>query len=452
MQGIAPGAANLPLFPYSVAEVMTMAFRMILVVMLGLMATGAWAQTIRDYVDRPDDTYDWGIIGDDSLPSGATLTNLKVTSQTWEGIVWTHRVQIIVPKKLVAPETALMLITGGTAGRDELLLLDTIAAGVGAPMVVLGDIPNQPLFDDLHEDALIAYTFAKYLETGDPDWPLLFPMAKAAVKTMDAVEEFTRAEWDTPITTWVTTGASKRGWTTWFTGAVAGDRLLGIAPMVYDNLNLPAQMKHQVEAWGDYSHMIHDYTDRGLPDLLSTSVGIELSGIVDPYTQRDAITMPKLTITGTNDPYWPLDAANLYFDGMRGPNYILYVPNSGHGLDDILRVVNAQIGFFLACTGRAPLPDPSWRFEMGRYLKLHIKPGAEPMAVTQWTARSDTRDFRDATWVQEPAIERDGQYLCRLLRPETGYAAIFGEIAYDVEGRPAPISTNVRIIAARDSD
>ena len=429
-----------------------MLLRLLLVLALLMLATDIWAQTALDYVNRPDDSYAWERTGEEVLPSGATMVRLKVTSQTWHGIVWTHRVQLIVPAEMTHPETALMLITGGTAGERELLFLGTIANAVGAPVAVLGDIPNQPLFDGLNEDALIALTFAKYLETGDATWPLLFPMAKAAVQAMDALEEFTAEEWDTPVTGFVTTGASKRGWTTWFTGAVVPDRLKGIAPMVYDNLNMPAQMKHQVEAWGDYSEQISDYTERGLPDLLSTSVGITLGGIVDPYTMRRVITMPKLTITGTNDEYWPLDAADLYFDNMRGPNYILYVPNSGHGLQDLMRVINAETGFFLACTGRAPLPKLTWDFVMGRYLKLRVKSDIEPARVTQWTAHSDTRDFRKATWKERDAIARDGEWLCRLLRPESGYAAIFGEITYEADGREFPLSTGVRIIAARESD
>ncbi|HUS81387.1 MAG TPA: PhoPQ-activated protein PqaA family protein, partial [Armatimonadota bacterium] len=368
-----------------------------------------------------------------------------------QGITWTHRVQVVVPAQMDYPAAAVLVITGGTAGRDELMYLSIMAGAIGAPIVVLGDIPNQPLFNGLNEDSLIAFTFAKYLETGDPTWPLLFPMTKAAVRAMDAIEEYTAQAWPDPVRDFVVTGASKRGWTTWFTGAVAPGRIRGIAPMVYDNLNLAAQMRHQIEAWGDYSPMIHDYTERGLPDLLHTEYGLRLAAMVDPYSLRRRITMPKLTITGTNDPYWPLDAANLYFDEMVGPNYILYVPNSGHGLEDMMRVATSEVGFFLACTGRAPLPRPQWEFEGGRYLKLHVRPGGPVAGVSQWTAYAETRDFRKATWTEEPAIERDGEYLCRLLPPESGYAAIFGEMDFDADGREFPLSTNVRIISADES-
>jgi len=413
-----------------------------------LMAAGAWAQPIVDYVDAPDDAYAWQVEREEMI--GRTrVTHLTLTSQTWRGITWTHRVQVLVPEGMAYPDTALLLITGGSPGVQELTLLGAAAVGVSAPVVILGDIPNQPLFDNLREDALIAFTFSEYLESGEADWPLLFPMTKAAVRAMDAIEEYTAEAWEQPVTSFVTTGASKRGWTTWFTGAMAPERLKGIAPMVYDNLDLPAQMRHQIEAWGAYSVQIDDYTERGLPDLLATEEGRRLGAMVDPYSLRDRITMPKLILTGTNDPYWPLDAANLYWDGLVGSKYILYVPNGGHGLDDFVRVLNAEVGFFLACTGRAPLPEPRWQFEEGRYLKLTIDPGSPAKRVTQWRAHSDTRDFRAVRWEEEPALEHEGSFIARQLYPDAGYSALFAEIVYEIEGREFPVSTNVRVIAAR---
>ncbi len=412
-----------------------------------LIAGGAWAQPIVDYVTAPDDSYAWQVEREETVGQ-TTVTHLEVTSQTWRGITWTHRVQLIVPDGMQHPETALMLITGGSPGQRELAMLSTAAIMVSAPVVILGDIPNQPLFDDLREDALISYTFSQYLESGEADWPLLFPMTKAAVRTMDAIEEHTAQDWESQVGSFVVTGASKRGWTTWWTAAVAPERLRGIVPMVYDNLNLPAQMRHQLEAWGDYSHMIEEYTERGLPDLVHMGVGRRLAAMVDPYSMREHARMPKLIITGTNDAYWPLDAANLYWDETPAPKYILYVPNSGHGLEDMLRVINAQVGFFLACTGRGPLPAPTWRFEDTGYLKLTIDPGDEPsvVRVNEWKARSPSRDFREAEWAVQEALEHRGGYIARALHPDEGYTALFGEVIYDADGREFPLSTNVRII------
>ncbi len=428
-----------------------MALKWIVVLVIATFgASGAvFAQPVFDYVNRPDDAYGWEVTGERTLSSGVTVMEMKLTSQVWQGIEWRHRVQVLTPAEMAYPETALLLITGGTAGAEELSMLGTMAGMISAPVIVLGDIPNQPLFDDLNEDALIAFTFQKALETGETDWPLLFPMTKAAVKAMDAVEEYTREEWAEPVRSFFVTGASKRGWTTWFTAVVAAERIAGIAPMVYDNLNLAAQMALHLEAWGEYSEQINDYTELGLPELLASGKGDVLAGMVDPYTYQARATMPKLIVTATNDRYWPLDAAKLYFGELPEPKYILYVPNCGHSLGDYARVIMAQAGFFAACPGRAQLPKLVWRYEQGRHLKLHVSSDVAPVKVRQWTAAAPTRDFREAEWIMRELRARNGEYTARLAYPEAGCGAMFVEVIYEVEGRQMPLSSNVVIVGAR---
>lgn len=304
--------------------------RPLLVVALLTVTTTALAQPIFDYVNMPNDSYGWKKIDETKLGPSVTLTNLKLISQVWRGTAWTHRLQIIRPTQMRYPRTALMLITGGLPSEQELSYLSMVSRVIAVPVVILGDVPNQPLYDGLREDALIAFTFNKLLESGETDWPLLFPMTKAAVWAMDVVEQYTRRTWQEPVESFCVSGGSKRGWTAWFTAVVAPKRIAGIAPMAYDNLNLP--------------------------DLIDTGKGKELATIVDPYTYRARATMPKLIITETNDRYWPLDAANLYFADLPDRKYLVYVPNSGHDLEDIMRVINAQIGFFAMCTGKAFLP------------------------------------------------------------------------------------------------
>ena len=123
----------------------------------------------------------------------------------------------------------LLWIDGGKAGKldklgaepsDALKTLAAVANAAGLPAAVVRQVPFQPMFDGLIEDDLIAHTFVEYARTGDPSWPLLLPMVKAAVEAMTAATAAARESWGLEIDGFVVTGASKRGWTTWRTAAV----------------------------------------------------------------------------------------------------------------------------------------------------------------------------------------------------------------------------------------
>ena len=187
-----------------------------------------------------------------------------------------------------------------------------MAEQMKTPVAVLLHVPQQPIFDGKVEDQIIAHTFDQYLKTNDSQWPLLLPMVKSAVRGMDAVQQFAQRQWKLQLKTFTVAGASKRGWTTWLTGAVE-PRATAIAPMVIDVLNMGSQMKYQEKAWGKLSYKINDYSQLDLPARLNTEKGKALRAIVDPYSYRHLLTQPKLIMIGTNDHYSPLDALKLYW-------------------------------------------------------------------------------------------------------------------------------------------
>lgn len=428
--------------------------RVLVAVTALVLSVAVWAQQPPDIVQlckqcSGDSAYKWEKVCDKDLPGGGTVTELKLTSQVWQGITWTHQLLIIRPATMPKPDTAILMINGGQLGDGNMGMVQMVASQACAPIIYLGDIPNQPLCGDRREDSLIAYTFQQCLDTGDVTWPLLYPMTKSAIRAMDAVQEYTK-QWPTPISKFVVTGASKRGWTTWFTGeadTVPG-RIIGIAPIVFDNLNLPAQMALQKSSYGEYSSQIGDYTALGLPDLLQTPAGKTFGAMVDPYTYRDRVTMPKLIINGSNDPYWVADSAKLYYNDLAGPKYIMYAPNTGHGNGDFMRMIAAEVGFYLMCSGQSKFPQLNWLFEDRADLKLGITSDVAPKRVMQWTATAPTRDFRKAQWTCKELEFVGGQYVGRLPHPTTGYAAMYGEAMYDMEGKEVPLSTLIQVIQA----
>ncbi len=410
------------------------------------------------YVRRPDAAYGWTIRRRGPSGSGE-FAELILTSQKWRDLVWRHQLFVYKPARVREPSRAILLIGGGS-WRDELLkppaegealpresvLLTSLADRLETTVAVLLQVPNQPIFDDLYEDAAISYSFEQFIRTGDDDWPLLLPMVKSAVRGMDAVAEFGAKHWGVKPDKFTLTGASKRGWTTWLTSAV-DRRVAALAPMVIDMLNLPEHIRLQLASWGKFSEQVHDYTERGIHVALLTPAGKRLLDAVDPARYLDRIEQPKLVLLGTNDRYWPLESANLYWNDLRGEKLLLYVPNNGHGLRDLPRVVGGVAALHRHATGELTLPKVRWTYRPldDGGVELSITSDREPAAVQAWTTTSPSRDFRDAVWTAKPIEKSDGRYVFRLPKPARGLTAVLGETQFADPVLPYYLSTTVHV-------
>jgi PhoPQ-activated pathogenicity-related protein len=404
---------------------------------------------LQKYVAAKDDAFAWKILGTKN-ENGCLVYDIDLTSQMWQGITWKHALTAFVPDDIRHDDTVLLFITGGSNGQrpgnDDLALGYKLAALAQMPIAILHQVPNQPLLDGRKEDDLISETFLRYLATKDANWPLLFPMAKSAVRAMDALQQIAEQEHGATINRFVVTGGSKRGWTTWLS-AVVDDRVAGIAPIVIDTLNFRPQMKHQMETWGEYSEQIADYTSKGLVDVMEKHPEIPLWRWVDPYTYRNELTLPKLLINGTNDRYWVIDAMNLYWDDLVGQKHVLYVPNAGHGLDGGRDAALTTLAVFAqhVATGR-PLPDIGWLHDDdGDRLRLVIQSKPKPKAVRLWVAHSEDKDFRPDRWNATPLTANgDGQFVGHLDKPASGHVAFFGEAIYTFGPLEYGLSTQIR--------
>jgi PhoPQ-activated pathogenicity-related protein len=398
------------------------------------------------YIKRPEPKSGWTVKSHEK-EGNLEVVCLNLTSQVWRGITWKHRIWIYRNKQTTS-DLSLLLITGGRAKRERRFGEDLLSQS-GGTVAILDSIPNQPLFNKLREDDLIAHTFLQYIKTGERDWPVLLPMTKSAVKAMDAIQEFSKKNWPkNPVKRFVPTGGSKRGWTTWLTG-IADKRVAGIIPIVYDNLNVGAQMKHQIATWGKYSRQIDEYTKRGLQSLFDTKRGKELSALVDPYSYRHRIKdMPKLVINATNDAYWTLDALNLYWSDLGNNKNILYVPNQPHGIRDIDRVVASAAAFMRRLGENKTLPKLEWKHQAtADRTSIHVNPKEKPLEVRVWVALADTKDFRKSRWrMNVLEANASGRYETFYETPDKGFKAFFVEVKYGSEKHTYTLSTSIRII------
>ena len=408
-----------------------------------------------EYVTKKDDSFSWKLADTKKTDTG-TIYEIDLVSQTWHDITWDHKIQVFVPKNAKPQATMVLWNQGGTPNLLSGVLGLSIAERVKAPVAFLYGVPKQPLFGGKKEDTLIAETFVRYLDTKDASWPLLFPMVKSVVKAMDALQQFAKKEWDYEVKSFVITGASKRGWTTWLTAATGDKRVKAIAPLVIDTLNMPVQMKNQVGAFGKPSEMIKDYVERKLVPIPDTPEAKKLWRMVDPWVYRDKITVPKMIINGSNDPYWPLDALNSYWDDMKGDKWILYVPNAGHDLRERdkggkpellpMRAVNTLSAFCHCMIFDKPMPGLSWVCdEKAGVCRLEVTSAAKTTGMRVWKAESETRDFRKALRDEDTGA----RFPATVRAPEEGFRAFYAETEYDMDGLKFNLCTQLRILEAK---
>lgn len=419
------------------------------------------ADPLRDYVARADPATTWTERSRGSY-RGAQYRELVLTSQQWRGTLWRHQLFVLHPPNAEPGRPALLYVAGGSWRPAFLEPPDDpagVPAGIGAwarlagtlraPVAVLMQVPFQPLFGQLREDDLLAFTLDQYLQTGAPDWPLLLPMVKATITAMDAVDELSRREWQHPTEGFLLTGASKRGWMTWL-AAAADPRIVALAPMVFDMVHMDQQLALQEATWGFAALELLAYTSRQLPRRLLTPRGRQLLGIVDPWAYRDQLTQPKLIVLATNDAYWPADALNLYWDGLPGPRNVLYLPNDRHVPDGLPRLFAGLTALHRSVVEQEALPQLRWRFSAaGTRAVLRVDPGvyrARARQARAWVARAPTRDFRGAVWrAKDMTADADGSYRFRTPLPAQGYLGMFGEVEFGAGRGRFPLSTGLRL-------
>ncbi|WP_432797867.1 PhoPQ-activated pathogenicity-related family protein [Poriferisphaera sp. WC338] len=423
---------------------------------LDLMAKSPFASSINNadsdlhrYVAAEDDSFSYKIVSEEHHDN-ADILIVRLTSQTWQDKPWQHWLYIINPKNASHPDKAVLAIAGGSNSRDMTTPrkirpeghIAKLIKSIGTTVAILKQVPNQPLMDGLKEDALISETFKAYVDGGgqDPTLPLLLPMTKSAVRAMDAVSEICHQKFNQPKNKFVVTGASKRGWTTWLTGAV-DSRVIGIAPLVIDVLNMMPQMKQQLQSYGRYSDMIDDYRERGILTSFNDPVGQKLWQTIDPFSYRNLLDMPKMIVLGASDPYWTVDASSLYFPHMLSPKFLHIVPNAGHRLN--MSPIPTLVGFVHSVMAELPLPRFEW--DVANENQLTLTWDIKPLNVMLWTAESESRDFRQAKW-KPTALQSISATGCEidLATPTTGYRAVYAQAQFNSSNtQPIQLSTQI---------
>ncbi len=440
--------------------------------------TSTQAQTPLDvYVAAPDAAYRWEAVSDIE-GDGFTATVIDLTSQQWlteaevDRPTWQHWLTVVQPAE-VRSSHALLFIGGGRNGGEPPTEVNPIlaqaAVATGTVTAELGMVPNQALTfvgDDYGprvEDELIAYGWDKFLRSPMASgeavegvdaaiWLARLPMTKAAVRAMDTVTAFMASEagGGATVDQFVVSGGSKRGWTTWTTAAV-DERVVAIAPIVIDLLNVVPSFEHHYAAYGFWAPAVGDYEREGIMDWMGTPEYDHLLRITEPYSYIDRLDMPKMIINASGDQFFLPDSSQFYWDDLLGEKHVRYVANADHSLggsDGPLTLVS----FYAQVVSDTPRPGYTW-WQEGGELRFEADASNSPTEVVVWEAtNAEARDFRvdtiGRTWASRALEAEDGVYRVPLTDPEAGWTARFIEATFaGPEGSP-PLKVTSEVVVS----
>ncbi len=274
--------------------------------------------------------------------------------------------------------------------------------------IVFSDDPEQM---SRSEDEIVAYTFEQFLHDTSRDTDVVyFAMVRAAVRSMDTMTQFTEEEFGTPVNHFTITGRSKRGWTTWLTGAM-DQRVAAIMPWVWDGINVQEVFHHQWRSYGGWSNAIEDYVDNHCMPHIDTPEMLALQDLIDPFHYRTRLTMPKLVITALMDEFQMPDDEQYWWDDLpSGPTggstepsdgntkWLIKSPNTEHSYDTGMGVAIPMMGTWISYLLNGwDIPYLTWEYDEDTgdvTVEVH---GGEVYSAQMWfstTCNDVRRDFR----------------------------------------------------------
>ncbi|EDP2066217.1 PhoPQ-regulated protein, partial [Salmonella enterica subsp. enterica serovar Heidelberg] len=223
---------------------------------------------------------------------------------------WRHNVDIYIPETAKEHHALVVVNNGinydkgvqitGKPGDFPQETLASISRDTNTIVISVSDIPNQYLtFQDdkkpLKEDESVSRSWALFMEAPEQRklMPLNIPMVTALSQAMRlAKKELT--QWN--INSFIITGISKRGWTTWLS-AIADPDVEAIVPFAIDLLDIDASLEHIYQSYGgNWPITFYPYYQQGIDEKIKSPTFTQLRQIIDPLRYLNTIYQPRLAI------------------------------------------------------------------------------------------------------------------------------------------------------------
>jgi len=223
---------------------------------------------------------------------------------------------------------------------------------------------------------------------------------------MRAVQEFTVQEGIADIEGWITSGESKRGWTTALSGAVKCDtcaaKIVAIAPKVPIMPNIIEDIHYQWQSYNGFTFEFADYIDANITTRIDTPEFAQAMKYVDAINYIDEMAdIPKFFIVSSSDEFAQIEWTNAYYDKFKGEIELFIVPNTEHHLntDGGFDLVYSSLGQFVRSIAKGEEKRPTFDYEVNKEsgeISVTIpKDQAQPEKVELRYAESMSNKMKD---------------------------------------------------------
>ncbi|ENG6259251.1 PhoPQ-activated pathogenicity-related family protein [Yersinia enterocolitica] len=401
----------------------------------------------------------YNLLSQENLP-GLEWRRYQLTSQHWspEGLVtpaaWQHEVEVFIPSESTSTQ-GLVVINNGTnhatdkvpaSGPTDFSIdeLQNIAHQTNTVVIAVSTIPNQYLEyqqdnEPRKEDYSVARSWTLFMDAPESRAivPLQVPMAAAISQAMTMAQQ---ALPEKALDSFIVTGLSKRGWTTWLT-AIADSRVVAIAPFVIDLLDTRAALEHMYQSYGgNWPIAFTPYYLDEVDKKLDTAGFAKLMQIIDPLQYmgteyQSRLSIPKYIINASGDDFYVPDNTDFYYDKLPGEKALRVAPNSSHsGIKAFSGP--SLISFVNRMRQSMPMPQVNANIAIkDKVQTLTVSLSETPDKVLLWTAaNSEARDFRYACNVRYSefplAVTPANTLDIALTVPTSGWQATFVEATF----------------------
>ncbi len=305
----------------------------------------------------------------------------------------------------------------------------------------MSDIPNQYLtFQDdkkpLKEDESVSRSWALFMEAPEQRklMPLNIPMVTALSQAMRlAKKELT--QWN--INSFIITGISKRGWTTWLS-AIADPDVEAIVPFAIDLLDIDASLEHIYQSYGgNWPITFYPYYQQGIDEKIKSPTFTQLRQIIDPLRYLNTIYQPRLAIpkyiiNASGDDFFVPDNTRFYYSKLPGVKSLRIVPNMNHySINQFAE--ESLVPFINRFQSKKTLPQ---LIGLIHHHLLTVYFSEAPVKVVRWTANNpNARDFRYACGIRYQPLTIDipanNKISITLNEPKTGWEATYIEATFN---------------------